>query len=39
LNLEFGHKQGDIKRETAKKYFNIQGGGMKLKIPSILVGN
>jgi hypothetical protein len=37
-NPEFGHIQGEIKKNPAKKYIGIQGG-MKLRKPSILVIN
>ncbi len=37
-NPEFGHTQGEIiKKKPSKKYISIQRG-MKLRIPSILVG-
>jgi hypothetical protein len=37
-NPEFGHTQGEIKKNLQKRYISIQGG-MKLRKPSILVVN
>jgi hypothetical protein len=37
-NPEFGHTQGEIKKNPAEEYISIQGG-MKLIKPSILVVN
>jgi hypothetical protein len=37
-NPEFGHTQGEIKKNRQKKYISIQGG-MKLRKLSILVVN
>jgi len=34
---EFGHIQGEIKKKPATKYIGIQGVGVKLKKPSILM--
>jgi hypothetical protein len=39
-NPEFGHPWGGIFKKPSKMYININnGGGVKLKIPSILVIN
>ncbi len=39
-NPEFGHKQDEIKKKPAEKYFSFKGGwggGVKLRKPSIFV--
>jgi hypothetical protein len=38
-NPEFGHTQGDIKKNLQKSTLTFKEGGVKLKKPSILVVN